>query len=90
VRLPSGEVRKVHLDCRATIGQIGKHRAQQRSGGQSRTDALAGWRPHNRGVTMNPVDHPMGGGEGRFVRWSPPLLALGPARQGAQDARKQE
>jgi large subunit ribosomal protein L2 len=65
VRLPSGEVRKVHLDCRATIGQLGniEHSSVHISkAGRSR---WKGYRPHNRGVTMNPVDHPMGGGEGR-------------------------
>ena len=65
VRLPSGEMRKVHLNCRATIGQVsnGQH-ARVTLGKAGRTRWL-GRRPHNRGVTMNPVDHPMGGGEGR-------------------------
>jgi large subunit ribosomal protein L2 len=65
VRLPSGEVRLVHLDCRATIGQIGNidHNSVQK--GKAGRSRWKGRRPHNRGVTMNPVDHPMGGGEGR-------------------------
>ena len=65
VRLPSTEVRLIHIDCRATIGQVsnGLHaRANLGKAGRSR---WLGRRPHNRGVTMNPVDHPMGGGEGR-------------------------
>lgn len=65
VRLPSGEIRKVHLDCRATIGQVSNpEHANVRLGKAGRKRWL-GRRPHNRGVTMNPVDHPMGGGEGR-------------------------
>ena len=65
VRLPSGEVRLVHLNCRATIGNIGNtEHANVEIGKAGRTRWL-GRRPHNRGVVMNPVDHPMGGGEGR-------------------------
>jgi large subunit ribosomal protein L2 len=65
VRLPSGEVRKVHLLCRATIGQVSNLEAQNSSLGKAGRARWLGRRPHNRGVTMNPVDHPMGGGEGR-------------------------
>lgn len=65
VRLPSGEVRLVHINCRATVGQVSNiHHARVSHGKAGRTRWL-GRRPHNRGVTMNPVDHPMGGGEGR-------------------------
>jgi large subunit ribosomal protein L2 len=65
VRLPSGEVRMVHLNCRATVGQVSNlHHARVSHGKAGRTRWL-GRRPHNRGVAMNPVDHPMGGGEGR-------------------------
>jgi len=65
VRLPSGEVRKVHLLCRATIGQVSNLESQNISLGKAGRARWLGRRPHNRGVTMNPVDHPMGGGEGR-------------------------
>jgi large subunit ribosomal protein L2 len=65
VRLPSGEVRLVHLDCRATIGQVSNADHQNISLGKAGRTRWLGKRPHNRGVTMNPVDHPMGGGEGR-------------------------
>ncbi len=65
VRLPSGEVRLVHLDCRATIGQVSNADHQNISLGKAGRTRWLGVRPHNRGVTMNPVDHPMGGGEGR-------------------------
>jgi large subunit ribosomal protein L2 len=65
VRLPSGEIRKVHLDCRATVGQVSNIEHANISLGKAGRTRWLGFRPHNRGVTMNPVDHPMGGGEGR-------------------------
>jgi large subunit ribosomal protein L2 len=65
VRLPSGEIRRVHLDCRATIGQVSFKEHNNISLGKAGRSRWLGRRPHNRGVTMNPVDHPMGGGEGR-------------------------
>jgi large subunit ribosomal protein L2 len=65
VRLPSGEIRKVHQDCRATIGQVSNIDHMHISLGKAGRSRWLGRRPHNRGVTMNPVDHPMGGGEGR-------------------------
>jgi large subunit ribosomal protein L2 len=65
VRLPSGEVRQVHLDCHATIGQVSNIDHANISLGKAGRSRWLGRRPHNRGVTMNPVDHPMGGGEGR-------------------------
>lgn len=65
VRLPSGEVRLIHIECRATIGQVSNiEHAQIRLGKAGRKRWL-GRKPHVRGVAMNPVDHPMGGGEGR-------------------------
>src|SRR4051794_29116608 len=65
LRLPSGEVRRVHLDCRATIGQVGNIEHSSVHVGKAGRTRWMGFRPHNRGVTMNPIDHPMGGGEGR-------------------------
>jgi large subunit ribosomal protein L2 len=65
VRLPSGEIRKVHVDCRATVGQVSNIEHANISLGKAGRSRWLGRRPHNRGVTMNPVDHPMGGGEGR-------------------------
>ncbi len=65
VKLPSGEVRRVHLSCYATIGQVGLVDHEIASLGKAGRKRWLGRRPHNRGVTMNPVDHPMGGGEGR-------------------------
>jgi large subunit ribosomal protein L2 len=65
VRMPSGEVRMIHQDCRATIGQVSNGDHANISIGKAGRSRWLGRRPHNRGVTMNPVDHPMGGGEGR-------------------------
>jgi large subunit ribosomal protein L2 len=65
VRLPSGEVRKIHVECRATVGAVSNTEHQNLSLGKAGRRRWMGRRPHNRGVTMNPVDHPMGGGEGR-------------------------
>ncbi len=65
VKLPSGEVRKLHVACRATVGQVSNLAHQNISLGKAGRSRWLGRRPHNRGVTMKPVDHPMGGGEGR-------------------------
>jgi large subunit ribosomal protein L2 len=65
LKLPSGEVRKIHVACRATVGQVSNLEHQNVSLGKAGRTRWLGKRPHNRGVTMNPVDHPMGGGEGR-------------------------
>jgi large subunit ribosomal protein L2 len=65
VKLPSGEVRKIHARCRATVGQVSNHEHKNAKLGKAGRSRWLGRRPHNRGVTMNPVDHPMGGGEGR-------------------------
>jgi large subunit ribosomal protein L2 len=65
VRLPSGEVRKVLVTCRATIGQVGNTDHENVRVGKAGRKRHMGVRPHVRGVVMNPVDHPHGGGEGR-------------------------
>ena len=65
VRLPSGEMRRVLLDCRATIGQVGNTDAELVKIGKAGRNRWKGKRPQSRGVVMNPVDHPLGGGEGR-------------------------
>jgi large subunit ribosomal protein L2 len=65
VKLPSGEVRKVHIACYATIGQVGNLEHENLSIGKAGRNRWLGKMPHNRGVAMNPVDHPMGGGEGK-------------------------
>ena len=65
VKLPSGEVRMVLLQCKATIGQLGNVEHENLSAGKAGRSRWLGQRPRVRGVAMNPVDHPMGGGEGR-------------------------
>ena len=65
LRLPSGEMRNVSLDCKATLGQVGNPEAELVKGGKAGVSRWKGVRPQSRGVVMNPVDHPLGGGEGR-------------------------
>ncbi len=65
LRLPSGEMRQVLLDCRATVGQVGNTDAELVKVGKAGRSRWQGKRPQTRGVAMNPVDHPLGGGEGR-------------------------
>lgn len=65
LRLPSGEMRQVNLDCRATVGQVGNTDADLVKIGKAGRNRWKGKRPQSRGVAMNPVDHPLGGGEGR-------------------------
>ena len=65
VRLPSGEIRMVRAECRATIGEVGNSTHQNQVLGKAGRNRWKGRRPRVRGVAMNPVDHPMGGGEGR-------------------------
>lgn len=65
VKLPSGEVRRLHKACRATIGQVGNIEHESKSIGKAGRNRWKGKRPKVRGVAMNPIDHPMGGGEGK-------------------------
>ena len=65
LRVPSGELRRVRVDCYATIGQVGNLEHENISIGKAGRNRWLGWKSHNRGVAMNPVDHPMGGGEGK-------------------------
>ena len=64
LRLPSGELRKVHINCKATIGQVGNLEHENITIGKAGRSRWLGIRPANRGVAMNPIDHPHGGGEG--------------------------
>lgn len=84
VRLPSGEVRKVHLECRATIGQLGNVQHNNIPLGKAGRTRWLGKRPHVRGVAMNPVDHPMGGGEGRTSGGRHPCSPWGFKAKGAR------
>jgi large subunit ribosomal protein L2 len=65
IRLPSGEMRQVPLDCRATVGQVGNTEAELIKLGKAGRNRWKGVRPQTRGVAMNPIDHPLGGGEGK-------------------------
>ena len=65
IKLPSGETRKVLAACKATVGVVGNSDHALEQSGKAGRSRWLGRRPHNRGVVMNPVDHPMGGGEGR-------------------------
>jgi len=82
VRLPSGEVRMVHLNCRATVGQVSNKLHARLSLGKAGRNRWLGRRPHNRGTTMNPVDHPMGGGEGRTAGGRHPCSPWGQLAKG--------
>jgi large subunit ribosomal protein L2 len=82
LRMPSGEMRKVHIDCRATIGVVGNAEHSNISWGKAGRRRWLGFRPHNRGVTMNPVDHPMGGGEGRSAGGRHPCTPWGKPTKG--------
>jgi large subunit ribosomal protein L2 len=71
IRLKSGETRKVHVDCRATIGEVGNDEHNLRQYGKAGAKRWKGIRPTVRGVVMNPVDHPHGGGEGKSGQGNP-------------------
>ncbi len=79
LRLPSGEMRQVSLDCRATVGQVGNPEAELIKIGKAGRNRWKGKRPQSRGVAMNPVDHPLGGGEGRSSGGRHPVSPWGKA-----------
>ncbi|OGA67364.1 MAG: 50S ribosomal protein L2 [Betaproteobacteria bacterium RIFCSPLOWO2_12_FULL_65_14] len=82
VRLRSGEIRKVHVNCRATIGEVGNEEQNLRSFGKAGAVRWRGVRPTVRGVAMNPVDHPHGGGEGRTASKRDPVSPWGTLAKG--------
>jgi large subunit ribosomal protein L2 len=82
LKLPSGEVRVVHKHCRATVGQVGNVEHENVTIGKAGRKRWLGRRPHNRGVTMNPVDHPHGGGEGRTSGGRHPVTPWGVPTKG--------
>ena len=82
LRLRSGEMRKVHSDCRATIGEVGNSEHNLRSLGKAGAKRWRGVRPTVRGVVMNPVDHPHGGGEGRTSGGRHPVSPWGMPTKG--------
>jgi large subunit ribosomal protein L2 len=77
LRLPSGEMRNVLLDCRATVGQMGNPEAELVKIGKAGRNRWKGKRPQTRGVAMNPVDHPLGGGEGKSSGGRSPVSPWG-------------
>jgi large subunit ribosomal protein L2 len=82
VKLPSGETRKVLVDCMATIGQVGNSDHENISIGKAGRNRWLGKKPHNRGVSMNPVDHPHGGGEGKTSGGRHPVTPWGQPTRG--------
>ena len=89
LRLPSGELRKVHINCRATIGQVGNLEHENITIGKAGRNRWLGKRPENRGGAMNPNDHPHGGGEGRSpVGRKHPVTKWGKCAMGAKTRRK--
>ena len=82
LRLRSGEIRKVHIDCRATIGEVGNAEHNLESIGKAGRVRWRGVRPTVRGVAMNPIDHPHGGGEGRTASGQPPVSPWGVQTKG--------
>jgi large subunit ribosomal protein L2 len=82
LRLRSGEIRKVHVDCRATIGEVGNEEHNLESIGKAGRQRWRGIRPTVRGVAMNPIDHPHGGGEGRTGTKRDPVTPWGQFTKG--------
>jgi large subunit ribosomal protein L2 len=82
VRLRSGEVRKIHIECRATIGEVSNDEHSLRVVGKAGANRWKGIRPTVRGVAMNPVDHPHGGGEGRTGEGGIPVTPWGQMTKG--------
>ena len=87
LRLRSGEIRKVHVDCRATIGEVGNEEHNLESIGKAGRKRWRGVRPTVRGVAMNPIDHPHGGGEGRTAAAGPPQSPWGVQSKGYKTRR---
>ncbi|MBE6073482.1 MAG: 50S ribosomal protein L2 [Selenomonas ruminantium] len=89
LRMPSGELRKVHINCRATIGEVGNLEHENITIGKAGRNRWLGIRPENRGTAMNPNDHPHGGGEGRSpVGRKNPVTKWGKCAMGAKTRRK--
>jgi len=88
LRLPSGEIRKVHVRCYATIGQVGNLEHENVSIGKAGRTRHLGKKPHNRGVTMNPVDHPLGGGEGKTSGGRHPVTPWGKPTKGYKTRKR--
>jgi large subunit ribosomal protein L2 len=87
VRLRSGEIRRVHIECRATIGEVGNEEHSLRQIGKAGANRWRGIRPTVRGVVMNPVDHPHGGGEGKTAAGRDPVSPWGTPTKGYRTRR---
>ena len=90
ITLPSGEVRRVSSECRATIGMIGNAEHMNISLGKAGRKRWLGRKPHNRGTSMNPVSHPMGGGEGRTTGGRHPCSPTGVLAKGGKTRNKRK
>ena len=90
LRMPSGEHRRIHLECRATVGQVGNLDHQNVSLGKAGRARWLGRRPNVRGVAMNPVDHPMGGGEGKSSGGRHPCTPWGKPTKGHKTRRNRQ
>ena len=91
LRLPSGEIRRVHINCRATIGEIGNLEHENITIGKAGRSRWLGRRPETRGIAMNPNDHPHGGGEGRSpVGRKSPMTKWGKIAMGKKTRRKKK
>ena len=88
ILMPSGELRRIHVTCRATVGRIGNTDHQNVKLGKAGRKRHRGRRPHVRGTAMNPVDHPMGGGEGRTAGGRHPCSPSGVLAKGGRTRRK--
>ncbi|WP_300456151.1 50S ribosomal protein L2 [Accumulibacter sp.] len=87
LRLRSGEIRRVHVECRATIGEVGNEEHSLRSIGKAGGNRWRGVRPTVRGVAMNPIDHPHGGGEGKTASGMHPVSPWGTKTKGYRTRR---
>ena len=87
LRLRSGEIRRVHVECRATIGEVGNEENNLRSIGKAGAQRWRGIRPTVRGVAMNPIDHPHGGGEGKTAAGRDPCSPWGTPTKGYRTRR---
>ena len=90
IRLGSGEIRKVRSECMASIGAVSNPDHQNINYGKAGRMRWKGRRPHNRGVTMNPVDHPHGGGEGRTSGGRHPVSPWGQPTKGHKTRRNKK
>ena len=88
LRMPSSEMRRVPIDCRATVGEVGNAEHELIKIGKAGRNRWKGVRPQSRGVAMNPVDHPMGGGEGKTSGGRPPVSPWGKPERRTRNKNK--